>query len=610
MESKSLSRAMRVLENCIFPIILLLYPLRHIHWGLDLWDTGYNYANFRFWGLEHMDPMWFFSTYLANGVGHILSLLPGGNTLIGMNLYTGLFVSVLAVVAYYFCVKRIHMSTIIGFVGVFAAVSLCWCPTALLYNYLTYVLYLLAVIFLYEGLVKEKSWMLVLAGVFLGTNIFVRFPNLPEAAMIVAVWAYAFICKKKFGQVLKETGWCLLGYAGAAAVWLVYLSVRYGFSDYVAGISRLFTMTDTATDYKATSMLYSIFLGYKENLYWLSRLMVFVVFGVVLCALLPKRLKKIKWGLCTVLGLCAVAWLYYRGFCNLHFNEYNAMYLPGIIFMMIALLIGGIRILQKGVAKEEKLLAGIIMLQIMLTPIGSNNGLFPAINNLFLAIPYVFSTVYKLCRNAANLRIGKLFEVELAPVKVMLFLFLAMFTFQSVGFGTGFVFVEAAGAKNVDTKTENSDILKGMYMEEERAEWLSGISEYVAKKGLAGHEVILYGNIPALSFYLDMPSAFNPWSDLRSYSADYMRMAIEELEEEIRQGKQPPVVILERKFALYISEGEEALYEAEYPQSEIDKVLNDNKIYLIVEYMEKYGYTETYSNNKFVLYETETRDYD
>lgn len=63
--------------------ILFLYPLRHIWIGLDLWDTGYNYANFQYMGLEHMDSMWLFSTYLATAVGHLLSFLPGAKTASG-----------------------------------------------------------------------------------------------------------------------------------------------------------------------------------------------------------------------------------------------------------------------------------------------------------------------------------------------------------------------------------------------------------------------------------------------------------------------------------------------------------------------------------------------
>ena len=145
-----------ILEN-IFVVVLAFYPLRHINWGLDLWDTGYNYANFQYMGTDHMDPMWLFSTYLANVVGHFLSCLPNARTLWGMNLYTGLLVSLLALAGFFFSTRVLKMPVWVAFLGEFLAVSLCWCPTALLYNYLTYVLVLICLILLYHGLTKEKN---------------------------------------------------------------------------------------------------------------------------------------------------------------------------------------------------------------------------------------------------------------------------------------------------------------------------------------------------------------------------------------------------------------------------------------------------------------------
>ena len=78
----------RRLWEFVFVAILVLYPLRHIAWGLDLWDTGYGYANFEYMGTQHMDPMWLFSTYLTTAIGHFFSLLPGAGTLSGLNFYT------------------------------------------------------------------------------------------------------------------------------------------------------------------------------------------------------------------------------------------------------------------------------------------------------------------------------------------------------------------------------------------------------------------------------------------------------------------------------------------------------------------------------------------
>jgi hypothetical protein len=70
MEPKQKKTILKV--NILPWLILLIYPLRHVNWGLDLWDTGYNYANFQYMGTEHMDSMWLFSTYLANVTGNFL----------------------------------------------------------------------------------------------------------------------------------------------------------------------------------------------------------------------------------------------------------------------------------------------------------------------------------------------------------------------------------------------------------------------------------------------------------------------------------------------------------------------------------------------------------
>lgn len=54
-------------------------------------------------------------------------------SLVGMNFYTGLFASLLALLGYWFCTRRLKLQTGIVFLGELIALSLCWCPTALLY---------------------------------------------------------------------------------------------------------------------------------------------------------------------------------------------------------------------------------------------------------------------------------------------------------------------------------------------------------------------------------------------------------------------------------------------------------------------------------------------
>lgn len=617
------------LLEALFLTILILYPLRHIHWGLDLMDTAYNYANFQYMGLEHMDSMWLFSTYLANAVGSFLTMLPFAGGLVGMNFYTGLFVSLLSVMGYLFCTRKLGIASGIAFAGEMAAISLCWCPTSLLYNYLTYVFFLGAVILLYKGLVQKKMYCLFAAGICLGINVLVRFSNLPEAGMIVAVWAYAFIEKlesKKAGnsqagqggmkQAFQHTLWCLGGYLSALLILLGYIHIRYGLEIYVEGMQRLFGMTESATDYKATAMVMKLVTTYVENLYWIVRIAVFPAVGMVIlgfCELIFKRCKTIgehtgirrayvlgRRLLCALLAGAMLLWLYSTPFCSLNFNEYNAMLRPGILFMILTMLIGVINIFHRNTPKEEKLISGMLILIIVLTSIGSNNGVFPSLNNLFLAAPY---TLYQCGRFIRNREIR--YHSILLPAKCILAAFMLMFFVQILGFGTGFVFVEGAGATDVTETVDNNQVLAHVKMSPERAKWMEEISAYVAQNNLQGREVILYGNIPSLSYYLQMPSAFNPWSDLLSYSQATMERDMASLQEEMDAGGEIPVIIAEHTYAAYLEGGAEGLQAIGVPEKRQNEVLQDGKWDMLVAFMQNNGYAETFSNEKFTIWEAD-----
>ncbi len=611
-----------LLEN-LFVVALAFYPLRHVGWGLDLNDTGYNYANFEYMGTEHMDPMWLFSTYLSNAVGHFLTGLPGGDTLRGMNLYTGLFVSLLALTGFFFCTRVLKMPSWLGFVGEMLALSLCWCPTAKLYDYLTYVLLTFCAILLYLGLVREKKWYLFGAGVCLGLNVLVRFSNLPQAALILAVWGYDGALEREmkrlgiqkkpepfFARLGRHTLWCLYGYGAALGALLFYLHLTYGIGAYIQGILRLFAMTDTATDYKAASMALGMVRIYWENLYWVVRIGVLLAGGTALFALLSWLWgrrdggKTAPWekALAVLLGAAMLVWLYGRKFCSLLFFSYDPILRPGILFLMLAMLCALIAILHPWAPREEKLIAGIVFLLVLLTSIGSNNGIYPSLNNLFLAGPY---TLWQCQRFLKGARERTFWSVRISPLpaKALLSAFLLMCLFQFGAFGAVFVFAESTGVQQADSYVENNAVLQGVRMSADKAGWMTQLSAYVEEQDLKGREVILYGDIPSLSFYLQMPSAFNPWSSLPSYSAGQM-------EEELRKTASSmaadqtarPVVIVEQVYMAYRTGGREALERQGLGEGQIQKIEGDAKWVMLDEFLRENGYRQELANGKCTVF--------
>lgn len=642
----------------LFVAVLVLYPLRHIAWGLDLWDTGYGYANFEYMGTRHMDPMWLFSTYLTTAIGHFLSLLPGAKTLIGMNFYTGLSISLLAVLGYYFCTKVLKISAGLAFLGEFTAVSFCWCPTGSFYNYVTYVFFLISVICLYLGLSRGKGGLLFAAGVALGCNVLARFSNLPEAAMIVGVWAYGIICwleerreiekssrqsmdfsrensmektdeqkarKKAAGRrlrkkLLQDTGMCLAGYLTALLVLFGYIQIRYGMDAYVRGIQRLFSMTEVATDYTAASMILGMFDWYLQNLYWEIRMCVFLIVGMIAVGLLEfaaacvrdsyagkdtikKVLRILEWTVSALLTVIMVFWLYRQGFCATEYTHYGAIIWPGVTFLTLTLLVTLWRIFTPSAPREEKLVSGLIFLVIWITSLGSNNKLYPSMNNLFLALPYMYWQFYRFCKYADSFQ-WKRVTISAVPAKCIFGGFFLLFFIQVGLFGRSFVFVEGTGVQELGAQVTNNETLQNVWMSEERAGWMQEISEYVNTGGLVGKDVLLYGQIPALSYYLQMPAAFNPWPDLDSYQIAQMEEDMLKMQERMdTDATYRPVVLLEKKYAVYLEKGEAALKAMQPTEKEWEYIVDNPKLMLIGKFMADHGYEKTFENEKFVIYE-------
>lgn len=591
-------------------LALILYPLRHVGVGVDLWDGGYSYANFRYSGLEYMDSMWYFATWSANAAGSLLMRLPFGNTMLGMNIYTGLIVSIMATVSYFFCVRKLRVSAPVAFVGELTAIALCWVPTSVLYNYLTYLFLLVATCFLYQGLVSGKGSWLVAAGVMLGLNVGNRFSNLVQTGLILVVWVYGFWDRKKPVQVLKETGLCVLGYVAALGVFLLGISLRYGFGSYVESVLRLFRMTEHAEDYAPGYMLLRMAATFceSENTYWTKRFL--LLFGLTLTVCLPvsrfwrfaksrkkdggtgtisagKALVRIRQGICVIITAAVILWLRYANFSYPDYAVYESIYAPCVILFELLAILTICCILDGKASKEDRLLALLILLTVFLTSLGGNNAMYASINNTFLVMPGFLGMCYRFCRERK--------ELLAFPVKCVLFVSVLFVLVPSVGFGRTFVYEGATGGREMDRKISGIPVLEGMRTSAEKAGSLEGLYQYLAAEGLLERECILYGQIPGISYYMGMAPALNIWSDLLSYGLEVMEEDLGKVEGELAEDSYP-VLILERKHADYmLTEGESKV--------QFYDDFAEQKLWLLAGFMEEHGYEITYYNEGFTVFE-------
>lgn len=580
-----------IIAEVLFPMLLLLFPLIKINQGVDLTDTPYSLGNYYFF--PRMEGVWVLSTFLSNVTGYLLTRLPMGGTMLYMKLYTSLFISVMALFSYRFF--KTKMPFWLAFVAELSAIGFCWCPTGILYNYMTYLLFLMGAVFLFRGLAGGRPLWLFLAGICLGLNVSVRIPNVLEASLIIALWYYGARKRKTFEQILKETGICVGGFLTACVLMFCVICVRYGAGAYGEMIGGLFGMAEGASDYTLREMIRSILSAYVTGFRWMLYMILCILPGIPFFVIQREKypfLRKIMYCLGIVfLFLVLGRW----GMYNFKYYQKEAGLQWGVVFLLLSLAVCIWVLFTRMLDDEWKLIGCIALMVILITPIGSNNHVWPVLNNLFFVAPVTFWMIYRFAR-WGRMYLDSTQKVPLFPVKAMAFGVVLMFLVQSLGLGFCYVFRDGENGDPRNIRVINNLVTSGMYTSALNAETLDEISLFMLgnQTEYADRGLILYGNIPGLSYYLAKPSAiFTTWPDLDTNSFDRLLGDLEKITEELHKGEKTesgsvgrPIVILAAALDVAGEEG-----------------IQDRKLQAILSFMEENGYEQVFENEAYVLYE-------
>ena len=563
----------KVVSKYVFPLILFLYPFSTINQGVDISDTTYSLSNYLFF--ERMEGMWVVSTYVSNVAGWLLTKLPFGTTILGFKIYATLLINATVLLVYFFFSK--WMPAWIVFVGEIIAIGFCWIPVGILYNYLTYFLFTLGAILLYQGLVEEKDGLLVAAGIVLGLNVFVRIPNLTQMALIVGLWYYLAHKKRKINVIANKTIKCFVGYLFGMGIPIVGIVLRFGFSgilDMIQGLAGIKNADDT---YSIRSMLVSVVDAYKRTSKWVVLIILGITMGMAMFFCLKGKWEYLKKGAYVSGMLILLRFLWGRGmFSFRYYEDYSSMYEWGMIGLYLIWVAVLYMFISGKSTLEEKLWAVMIVVITLVTPLGSNNYTFQNLNNLFLSAPFAFYTYVKIFRRKPG---RGMFAHITFPWKAVLAMLGFMIMVQSIGFHSQFVFRDGMDGKKREYQFTEPKVLAGMRTTEENGKALSELIHYIEEKEMKQEELLLYGDCPGLSYILNMPFAIStPWPDLGSFSYDNFVKDLQNLEKF-------PMVILRSV-------------------SSADEQSQQKKEYLMA-FMNSHGYVNVYNNGTYGVYITQ-----
>ena len=531
-------RMKRAVTNVIFPLLLFLYPFLKIDQGIDLTDSSYGLVNYLFF--PNAGQEWTLATWLANALGALLIRLPFGDTLIGIRFYCSLLVCFMALLSYFFLKGK--MPPWIAFLGEAAAVSLCWIPVTSLYNYLTFALFLSGSVCLYRGLVWQRRRTMALAGALLGASVLTRLPNILECGLIVAVFYYGIVKKKPAKEIWKDAGVCVAGFLAVFLAGFLCICLQFGPGAYGAMLGGLSGYQSTDATYSPVSMVTSVLGAYAVSLKWVLLLAVAAGMGSLMFMLMPGRFEKAKMALYLCMLPVLLRLLWGRGMFNFQYAFYWSVFQWCMVLLYAAIGLCVLALANPRTFRRDKLLALIVLLVVLITPIGSNNETYPNMNNLFLVAPVTFWLGYRLF-----LALGT--KKGTFAWRAMLAFAAGVFLVQSAGFRVRAVFRDSIPGEKRDSEVTGSPKLAGVKTNEANARALQDVVDYAEENGweeaaAGGRRMITFGDVPGFCWLFSMPSALShDWPDMNTYPADAMEddlLAIRSL-----NGDPPAVIVAE-----------------------------------------------------------------
>lgn len=589
-----------LLENIIIPIALFIMSFHDFNRGVDLTDAGFSLSGFLYF--DKMPGITGIPMFWSNVLGFIFTRLPYGNTWIGCLFYCTFVIAISVVAAYFFCKKFLDYR-IVAVAEVFAIIY-CWNPNSVLYDYLSFLLFELAMIVLLRGIETETSKYYIIAGIVLGVNTFVRLPNAAEIAAIVLVWFAGWYRKRAFKQIAGQTGVCVLGYLIGLALSFVAIFIVYDYLDFVEAIEELLLESSTNVDYGIVFMLLrtikAVAIYYDYVLYFLFVL----VSGSILVFLSSKFLGKcgklrngINFAIAIVVFSITLI-VYYVLAENENFFNSNWSDLSSVSGLCCVFLFWGVLVSLLNLflicSLETKLLALLFLGMFYVMPLGSNNHVYLVIMSMFMLIPLVVYHTIVLEKYIGGLLHKRLYGEEIIkiPYRAVLYASLVIMTIQSFQFGANYAFHD----ENVSITVEDDNTLYGMKTSPEKAGIIRHMINFCEENDLKGKEAIFYCNGPGLAFTLQLePALSSTWIDWYTTPAIQFEKEIDELREE----KETPLIILSPRFSCY--------YEQEWDKLSamgVDKeyMVVDEKWQILLEYMKDNSYLKCYENSWYVMY--------
>ncbi len=464
------------------------------------------------------------------------------------------------------------------------------------YNELTALFYLGGAALLFFGLTGNRKLLLVLAGVVLGANIFVRLPNLLGITLVSAVWLQAWAYRWSLRDVLAASLEFLGGFTlGVALVW--GLIVLHGHEAiYFQGFRELFGLAIHANSHHSGSGLLKHFIADHAKAFATA------LFIVVIGGWIANWASKKNTLPASVVILTGTLLLFYV----LYVRWFWIYCIPGLCYIVLLSIV----FLESKKNSPLALLAFIAGMVLLLAPLGSNLGISNSLFGMWLALPLTLIWLWRISDLAFSFSLkirgdgfepkGKL-SVEARGFRVFAITLVLALLLLSLASAWRYTFRDSSN-RFAMTHSIAHPLLVGTYTTEERAEVVAGLLEAMSHFTKPGDEVLAHNGIPAVYFLTKThPWLGIAWADIED--AEEIAALIQKKEQTNNSGLP---CIVRTKGSVYAASWPIEAYKNRnvYPGLNITRQSVDESRQVLAEFEKRHGYVVVWSNDFFEILTT------
>lgn len=542
----------------------------HVNRGVDFSDTGYNLANYE--NFPNVNHTWMVSTILSMSIGKLITFFPFGHTMLFMNIYCTL-IAVLFTAVFYFTLSKVFDYRYV-FVGLLVAVLTTWGPYVILYHYLSYFIFASAGLLLAIGLSKDSYKIIALSSALLALNVFICFPNICEVAIGALLIADMIIERR---NRVKEIFLFAGTYIGVLLSGIALIMILFGRNAYFDMIKGLFSMSETATSYGPFNMVLTMLEGYRWDFGYFA---VFLILSLIMSFAYKRAsgrgVKVVIVCMAVLSSFGVLRVMRYYGSISFDYQDYGSYYSIAVMTILLSLFVSIVSAINSKLSVYVRLLSCLVPIIVLITPLGSNSGVYTLLNGLFIVLPISLGL---LAKNDNKL-------ISCAPYVASVSILILALLFQCSLFKINFTYRDVQ-SQYVRISKDDNKVLAGMLTSSEKKEYIKGLTGYLRERELEGENAIIFGHIPMTSYALSLKNAISHiWPSLDSYP-------IKDFEDELNSLDYCPLIVYQSGYG--------DLLTKDYSESYSDKEI------LLCEFAKQHDYEKVYENEFFTVLQSQKR---